>query len=171
METEGHSSLSEYRIQARRLLNQLRHADAEEAAARFRRLRSFSGKNPAQIMQDAQLKHALTVVALEYGYGSWTELKDAAETTSPSMYAGELDVFLNRWFVSYEEASASLEAEGGFLLPYRNQFFVCEQSAIQMLGLDPEDPDWGRIGYDWVKPRDWRAWRRLAYRREQALVE
>lgn len=176
METEGHSPLSEYRIQARQLLSQLRRTDSEEAAvdeaaARFRRLRSFSEKSLAQISKDAQLKHALTVIALENGYGSWIELKDAAETTGPSMYVGQLDVFLNRWFASYEDARASLEEEGGFLLPYRNQFFVCEQSAIRVLGLDPEDLDWERIGYDWARPQDRQAWRRLADKREQVLLE
>jgi hypothetical protein len=175
METEGYSSMAEYRIQARRLLGQLRRTDSEEAAdnaaARFRGLRSFSEKSLAEISRDAQLKHALTVIAVEHGYASWIELKDATKTARPPMYAGEMDVFLNRWFVSYAEARASLEAEGGFLIPYRNQFFVCEESAIRVLGLDPEDTDWERIGHDWVTPRDRQAWRRLADRREQGLLE
>ena len=89
----------------------------------------------------------------------------------PVMYARRLDVFLNRWFVSYEEARASLGKQGGFLFPYNRQFFVCEEGAIRALGLDPGDPDWQRIGYDWVEPLDRQAWLRLATRREQAMLD
>jgi len=31
--------------------------------------------------------------------------------------------------------------------PYRHHFFVAEGPAIRYLGLDPEDPDWERIGW------------------------
>ena len=176
-------SLPEYRVRAKRLLKGLRHPESEEAAAeamaRFRRLRSFSDKTAAQVYQEARLKHALTVVALEGGYGSWRALKASAEKTGsllggpyrgPAMYARGLDVFVNRWFVSYEEARDSLEKQGGFLLPYKSQFFVCEEGVIRALGLDPDDPDWQRIGYDWTEPRDRQAWLRLAGKREQALL-
>ena len=47
-----------------------------------------------------------------------------------------------------------LETQGGFLFPYRNQFFICEWGFVVALGLDPADPDWERIGRDWVRPRD-----------------
>ena len=168
---------SEYRIRAKRLLKQLKQTESEdktlEAAGRFQRLQSFSGMAASQILENSEnvkLKHALAIIALEEGYGSWRELKvsaDAtAEATSLEMYDPRMDTFLNRWFVSYGDARTSLEKEGGFLLPYKNQFFVCEDGAIKMLGLDPEDPDWELIGRDWVKPRDRKAWLRLAGKRE-----
>jgi hypothetical protein len=68
---------------------------------------------------------------------------------------------LNRWFARYVEARASLEAEGGYLFPYRHQFFICEQGFLAALGIDPGDPDWGRIGRDWVRPLDETARSRL----------
>ena len=40
------------------------------------------------------------------------------------MYVPRMDAILNRWFTTYEGARASLESEGGYLLPYRSQFFV-----------------------------------------------
>ena len=58
---------------------------------------------------------------------------------------------------------------GGYLLPYRHQFLVCESEAIRLLGLDPGDPDWERIGRDWVRPADRDAWRRLRDRRIAVL--
>ena len=38
---------------------------------------------------------------------------------------------------------------------------------MRELGLDPEDPDWERIGHDWVRPQDREAWTRLCAKREQ----
>lgn len=177
---------SECRVRARRLLNQLRRADREEAAqaaARLRLLRSFSDERVDRILEargSVKLKHALAVVALEQGYESWRALKEAAaEATGRApgsapaapdreTYDPRMDVFLNRWFARYGDAHASLEEEGGFLFPYGRQFFVCEEGAIRVLGLDPADPDWGRIGHDWAKPRDPEAWQRLREKRKLA---
>ncbi|HEV2914610.1 MAG TPA: hypothetical protein VGX92_15125 [Pyrinomonadaceae bacterium] len=186
-------SVSEYRIQARRLLNQLRSDSVEAATAaaeRFRRLRSFSTATTKQILDardGLRLKQALALIALENGHESWRALKQSAEASSSSssssssrapqtsqpgreMYCRALDVLLNRWFASYEEARASLDQQGGFLLPFERQFFVCEEEGIRVLGLDPEDPDWERIGRDWVKPLDQEAWLRLRMKREQFLL-
>lgn len=77
------------------------------------------------------------------------------------MYVSSMDAFVNRWFRTYEEASASRASEGGYLFPYKNQFFVTESEAVRELGLDPADPDWALIGWDWVKPFDEKAWARL----------
>ncbi len=83
-----------------------------------------------------------------------------------SMWVPRMDAFLSRWFTSYQEARASREAEGGYLFPYGNEFFVSQAEAVRELGLDPLDPDWERIGWDWVRPRDREAWERLLRRRD-----
>ncbi len=85
------------------------------------------------------------------------------------MYVSGMSVFLNRWFTNYDEAKKALAAEDGILLPYRNQFFVTEAAAIRELGLDPDDPDWARIGYDWVHPKDSEAWERLVTKRRESI--
>lgn len=90
-----------------------------------------------------------------------------AEEEARLWYAPTLDVFLNRWFSNYEEARAARESEGGYLLPYRHHFFVCEPEAIRALGLEPDDPDWERINYDAARPADADAFARL---REQRLT-
>lgn len=171
-----HQPPSEYRIRAKRLLKQLKQTEFEEsaleAAVRFQRLESFSGMTATQVVKnrdDVKLKHALAVIALEEGYGSWTALKASAEAAGPEMYDPRMDVYLNRWFAHYEDARASLEEEGGFLFPYKSQFFVCEEGGVKTLGLDPEDSDWELIGYDWGKPRDQEAWLRLAGKREEVI--
>lgn len=84
-------------------------------------------------------------------------------------YQPNLDVFLNRWFATYEEARRSLESEGGFLLPYRSHFFVCEADVIQAMGLEADDPDWERIGRNGAQPRDVEAYERLYRKREQVV--
>ena len=84
----------------------------------------------------------------------------------PIMFVRGMDAILSRWFITYEEARASLEREGGYLLPYRNQYFVTSSEAIRELGLDPADPDWAKIGWDWVRPKDTEAWQRLRAKRE-----
>ena len=87
----------------------------------------------------------------------------------PIMYVSRMDAVLNRWFTSYTEARTSLDEEGGYLLPFKHQFFVTLSEGIRDLGLDPDDPDWELIGWDWVQPKDREAWERLKEKREQAL--
>jgi len=84
------------------------------------------------------------------------------------MWIPSMDSVVSQWFTSYEEARTSLEASGGFLLPYRNQFFVTSSAAIECLGLDPSDPDWSSIGWDWVRPLDPAARDRLVDKRIMA---
>jgi len=89
----------------------------------------------------------------------------ATREDQPTMYVTSMDGILNRWFTNYEEARASLESEGGYLLPYRSQFFVTDREGVLELGLDPDDADWERIGWDWVRPADPEAWARLMAKR------
>ncbi len=94
-------------------------------------------------------------------------MNDAAPRL-PVMYVSSMAVYLNRWFTCYEDARAARETDGGFLFPYQDQFFVAEPAAIRVLGLDPADPDWERIGFDWARPRDPEAFERLLLKREIA---
>jgi len=84
-------------------------------------------------------------------------------------YQTNLDVFLNQWFADYDAARAALDREGGFLLPYQDHFFVCRDNVIQALGLDPNDPDWEKVGYDCARPVEAGAFQRLREKREQIV--
>jgi hypothetical protein len=88
---------------------------------------------------------------------------------SPLMWTPTMDVFLNVWFSSYDDAWEARERDGGYLFPYRHHFFLAPAEAVRELGLDPDDPDWELIGWDWVRPLDPDAWTRLKEKREQAL--
>ena len=92
------------------------------------------------------------------------------DDAGPLMYVDGMGAFLNQWFTSYQEARAMREAEGGYLLPYKNQFLVTVPAAIVELGLDPLDPDWERIGWDWVRPLNSEAWEFLRDKRRKVLA-
>jgi hypothetical protein len=150
-------NLEEAKIQASILLKSLGSPDTEtthQAAKRFQRLTEFADIPIAEIpLKDIKRKHALTVIALENGFTSWAALK-----AQISFIVGG---FLNKWFASYQEAKVEQQQQGGFLFPYKKQFFICEADYIERLGLNPNDPDWNAIGWDWANPSDKIAWQRL----------
>lgn len=150
-------NLQEAKIQASILLKSLDSPDmktSHQAAKRFQRLAEFVNIPIVEIpLKDIKYKHALAVIALENGFGSWVDLK--------SQISFIVGGFLNKWFASYTQAKAEQQQQGGFLFPYKNQFFICEASYIERLGLNPNDPDWKAIGWDWINPSDKTAWQRL----------
>ncbi|HEV3163309.1 MAG TPA: hypothetical protein VGZ22_04665 [Isosphaeraceae bacterium] len=165
------------KIRAALLLKDLRSADPPRAVAAAERLRALphlAAQEPDAILGQRgsiRLEHALEVIAAELGYPSWTECRHILEPPvagldTEAFFTASAAYFLNRWFVTYDEALASLEAEGGFLFPYRHQFFICDSGFVSALGVDPNDPDWEQIGRDWVRPHDEPARTRL----EQKLI-
>ncbi|WP_257461405.1 hypothetical protein [Archangium lipolyticum] len=172
--------LRECKIRASILLKDLLSSDAQRstrAAERLRALPAFAGQTPGEVLasrEQVRRKHALAVIAREQGHASWEELRSARgeeEETPPQVdferfFIQHASVFLNRWFSTYPEALASLRAMGGYLFPYRRQFFICEADFLKARGVDTTDPDWERMGRNWVEPLDPDARARL----EQKLI-
>jgi hypothetical protein len=166
-------TLDECKIRASLLLKDIRSDDplrARRAADRLRALPFFAPLEPDEIIErrdSIQLKHALAVIAAELGYATWNDCKrrletPAADRLDPEAFFAKLGAaYLNRWFARYEEAREVLDAEGGYLFPYRHQFFVCAPGFLSDRGIDPDDPDWARISRDWVRPLDEAALARL----------
>lgn len=150
-------SVDEGKIQASILLKSLYSNDliiSQKAAKRFRRLAEFKDLSLSDIIKaDIKRKHALTVIAIEKGFKSWTDLK----CQLPFIRGG----FLNHWFANYVDAKSFQQLNGGFILPFKNQFFICDADYINHLGLNAEDPDWELIEYDWINPINKNAWNRL----------
>ncbi len=147
-------TLAEAKIQAAILLKSLGSSDSARAAKRFKRLPEFTNLALSDILQQRiQLKHALAVIALENGFQSWVDLKVQIHFI--------IGGYLNLWFAHYKEAKSQLKASGGFLLPYKKQFFICDANYLKQIGFEPDDPDWKKIEYDWAQPADQNAWRRL----------
>lgn len=166
-------TLHECKVRASLLLKDLDSQDTTRslrAAERMRALPFFAGLSLGEVLarrDTVKHKHGLTVIAREAGHATWTQLKQALEATSaPGLdtrvfFQKGTSVFLNRWCATYEEAATSLAAQGGFLFPFRHQYFVCEADFLRALGVDTKDPDWERMGHDWVRPRDTAAKARL----------
>ncbi len=173
-------TLHEHKVQASLLHKDLCSSDttrATRAAERLRVLPIFASLSVAELLarrDTVRHKHALETIARERGAASWAELKQALGEQGPPRLSIEAffskgvghSAFLNRWFTTYAEALASLHAQGGYLFPYRKQFFLCEAGFLQALGVAPNDPDWERIGRNWVEPKDEAARARL----EQQLI-
>lgn len=176
-------TVHECKIRASLLLKELRCDERPRtvrAAERFRAFPAFASLDTDAIIErrgTIQLKHALAAIAAELGYPTWTACKRRLEVPANLRLETERffesrtgepvgAAYLNRWFARYDEARASLESDGGYLFPYRHQFFICEGGFLDARGIDPSDPDWERIGRDWVRPIDAEARRRL----ERALI-
>lgn len=159
-------SIKECKILASLLLKNLRSTDsaiAMQAAKRLQRLPEFKDASLTELTTlEIKRKHALAAIALEKGFQSWADLK----CQLPFIKGG----FLNHWYANYADAKAKQQADGGYLLPYQKQFFVCDASYIVNLGFDITDPDWKKIDFDWARPANQLAWKRL-YKKWMKILE
>ena len=156
-----------------------RRVQALEAAA-LDRLRALPEhrKADADALRAAapgiQRKHCLAAVARELGFEGWEHARRVLEGDASEVDFGKLlygkhwGSRLNHWFATYEEARAFHAAElaegheeGSYLLAYQRHFFVADRHFVEALGLDPADPDFRAIGFDWARPRSHEARRRL----------
>ena len=88
------------------------------------------------------------------------------------LYPNGASAHWNIWSASYDEAKAIRADHGGYLLAYKRHFFIVDRHFIETIGLDPDDPDWEKMGRDWVRPKDPEARGRLYARltRDRAAV-
>jgi len=71
---------------------------------------------------------------------------------------------LNHWFRDHASAARHLASHGGWLFPWRHQFFVGGDEAVLALGLSLDDADLALVGRDLARPGDPAAYARLAGR-------
>ncbi len=107
-----------------------------------------------------QLKEAFDILAKASGFKSWRELKELFEATEHYCPKGSTARW-KVWYKNYDEAETQLNASGGFLLPYRDHFFICDQDYVQFLGVPMADSDLKKVGCNWVEPNDAEAFFRL----------
>lgn len=148
----------------------------EELRARARRLhRSAQAGDPDAIARvtaggdvdgDPRRRHCLAALAREFGFRGWAHLVQVV-TGKESRDFGTLlcpprcHVHWNIWSADYDEARAIRAECDGWLLAFRRDLLVVDEHYVRTLGLDPGDPDWHRIGHDWVRPGDLAARGRL----------
>ncbi|WP_437675340.1 hypothetical protein [Sorangium sp. So ce131] len=170
----------ELKIRAELLHKRLASNDAA-ALKRLRVLPELRRADEAALAAAApgiRRKHCFAVVARECGFSSWERARLALEGAPGApelgtlLYGGEGGV-LHHWFATYDEARAHLAsrpaAPRGYLLTYKQDFFVADRAFVASLGLDPDDPDWRAIGWDWARPADPAARSRLYAKRLAAM--
>jgi hypothetical protein len=148
--------ISDLKAQARILHRQVASGNPG-AVARVRRLPDLADGDVHAVAVRTRRRHCLATLARELGFDGWPHASAVLRGTDASdfgtlLYPSGAEVHWNVWSASYEEAAAIREDHGGYLLAYRRHFFITDRHFIATLGLDPDDPDWERIGRDWVKP-------------------
>ena len=133
--------------------------------------RRMQAENPRSEIRRAD---CLKKIAAELGFPTWLAARKAISGEGSVEDFGTLlypryGGFINLWFKTYEEAAAVREAKSGYLLAYRRQYLVVDAFYLEALGLDPADPDWAAMGFDWVRPRDVAARTRLYAKLVEAL--
>ena len=108
-----------------------------------------------------QLKEAFEILAKASGFKSWRELKEIFEATEHYCPHGS-SARWKIWIKSYDEARDQLSSmKEGFLLPYRDHFFICDLEYIEFLGIEKDDPDLTLMGRNWVEPNNPEAFMRI----------
>lgn len=130
-----------------------REASAGHASA-IARLRAAGVREP-----EFQRRHCLQTLARELGFRGWSHATQVlggspADDYGTLLYPAGCSAYQNIWFAAYGEAREVLEQHHGYLLPYKRHVFIAEPGFVSNLGLDADDPDWQRIGRDWVCPQD-----------------
>lgn len=158
--------LRELKIRAALLLKDFNAEDPDthhKAAQRFLKLPFLQYSTAERILNDRdffRLKHAYAVLALENGHDSWNALREQV-IQEDCLYTKGCAGFINTWFTNYNQAKAHHIIEGGYLLQYRQDYFVAGHELIKVLGLHDFEKEWEAIGYDWVKPQCTKSWARL----------
>ena len=152
-------------LQRARLLHKAATEEDPSALARVRSLEEARELPPAEI----QRRHCLSALARELGFRGWPHAVkvlagEAEGDLGELMHRSNGGAYTNIWSADYAEASAIRGEHGGYLLPYRRQFFITEAAFVEALGLDASHEDWERIGRDFVQPRDRAAWARITRR-------
>ena len=113
-------------------------------------------------LASVSLKDCLEVIAMEQGARCWDDLCLSLDINARLYIKGICDSGMNVWFREYREAKAYLAQNPGcYLLPYEDYFFICHKGHIEKIGLDPNDVNWQKIGFDWECPLDQDAKKKL----------
>ena len=120
-------------------------------------------KNAEKAGEVLSLKQALEDMAKKLGHADWRGLKREQEWMD-AVYPPRFSRMLNLWFSGPADARAHLAKEGGTLIPYGKQCFICDGHYLAQLGLETGDADLVAVGPDWSLPADAPAWGRLTKR-------
>lgn len=106
-----------------------------------------------------KLKQSYEIIARTSGYSSWKEMKDSIEL-GDLLNPPKWSAIWKNWVSTKKEALDQLE-KNQFILPFRNNYFICTIDYINALGIKSDDPDLILVGQDWSEPRDKSAYLRI----------
>ena len=163
-------AIKEVKTQAKKLLKALRKNNSEIliSQAKLKKLALTSA-------EQLQLKHCLTIVAIELGFENWHQLQkilSGSESTDEIVNMGTFFYpkicggFINEWFVDYQEARKTIANYDGvkWLLPYKNQFIVVKEAYISTFKLSDNTMQlWPRLQYDLVSSYNSVAWDEIVF--------
>lgn len=162
---------------AARMLHRAAQSGQAAACARLRVEPALRSLDDAALRSAVQRRHCLAVIAHELGFDSWPHTRhilggggDPSDPFGTLLYPAHGSAYWNIWSADYAEARAIRDQHGGYLLAYRRHYFIVESHFIAAIGLSPDDPDWDRIGRDWVRPGDAAARGRLYRKLLQARM-
>ncbi len=149
-----------------RILQRAAAAGEPAAGRRLRALAELRALDDETLAATVKRRHALAAIAGELGFRGWPHAAavlggERAEDFGTLLYPAGASAHWNIWSADYEEARALREQHGGWLLAFKRHYFIVDRYFVETLGLDPEDPDWERIGRDWARPRNPEARERL----------
>ena len=159
----------ELKVRAERLHHAVRDGHIA-SLVRMRVLPEFRSAHDDELLAAAphvRRKHCLATIARETGFQGWSHALDVlcgrASTTDYGdlLYGPRCAAHLNLWFARYDQARPVLDQRGGYLLAYRRHVLLVDRDYIVTLGFDPDDPDFRAIGWDWIRPANRDARRRL----------
>jgi len=160
--------IQEIKVRAEILQKRVEQGDAQalKRLSVLPELRKATPEALQEFVATIQRKHCLAVISRELGFANYQHAQrvfagEENENDFGTMLYPSRCGALNHWYANYQEARDLRTQINGYLLAYKRHFFIVDHFFIELLGLDPQDPDWEVIGRDWVKPRDLEARRRL----------
>ena len=141
-----------------RVLHRRALARDAQAMLDLHALPEFARANDDELVQLLQRRHCLKLVARRLGFQDWKHALDIlsgaqSDDFGTLLYPATCSGHWNIWSAAYAEAAEIRAAHGGYLLAYKRQFLIVDRDYVDSMGLDPDDPDWNRIGRDWVRPK------------------
>jgi hypothetical protein len=128
---------------------------------------------------EAKLRHFLNDAARQVGFAHWEHARAVlggearpGDDFGTFWHVPRSGILLNQWFARYDEARAiHAQDAGGYLLPYKRQFFIVEAPFVEELGVDADDLAWTEVGRDLIAGYGSAAWMKLARQRLNAPLQ
>ncbi|QQX76017.1 MULTISPECIES: hypothetical protein [Aequorivita] len=161
--------LHQIKIEAK-LIHKKFKSDFDTTVKNYLRLPFFKNLSSSEFEKKRKhllLKDVYHIVASEYGFKRWEDLKQHIERNDLLFRSNGIGL-IHKWFNSYSEAKKYHTKYGGYLLQFWADYVVCGNEYIQLLALQHYTEAWKAIGYNWIEPTDEQAFQKLY---QQAILQ